>query len=224
MNKFSTELGVLYNCDFVSILDRIGNIDLVLSDPPYGIGFKREGYNEIKDGEYIKTISMLNRWPCALMNYPEECMRYFSMSHGVPDDCLVWCYNSNISRQSRMLCVYGKKIDYSAFKQKTKCPDDKRTSDMVNSYDWFSDIQLVKNVSGDKTDHPCPVPVKLFERFILMLTKEGDTVFDPFMGSGTTAIACEKTGRKWVGAEISKEYFDISQRRIKLESDQIKLF
>lgn len=85
----------------------------------------------------------------------------------------------------------------------------------ANLYDWFSDIQLVKNVSEEKTEHPCPVPVKLFSRIITLLTEPGDTVYDPFMGSGTTAIACLETGRQYVGTEMSEKYFNICQKRIK---------
>ena len=59
------------------------------------------------------------------------------------------------------------------------------------------------------------MPVKLMERIILMTTKEGDTVLDPFMGSGTTGVACKNTGRKFIGIEIDEEYCKIAEARIK---------
>ena len=72
---------------------------------------------------------------------------------------------------------------------------------------------MVKNVSKEKF-HPCPVPVKLMERIILLTTKEGDTILDPFMGSGTTALACINTNRNFIGFELDKHYCDIANERI----------
>ena len=53
------------------------------------------------------------------------------------------------------------------------------------------------------------------ERIILLTTNEGDIICDPFMGSGTTALACIKTNRNYIGFEISKEYCEIAEDRIK---------
>ena len=84
----------------------------------------------------------------------------------------------------------------------------------TRSYDWFSDIQLVKNVSKTKYNHPCPVPVKLMERIILLTTNPGDLIVDPFVGSGTTGIAALNTGRRFIGMEIDTEYFDMASERL----------
>lgn len=61
-------------------------------------------------------------------------------------------------------------------------------------------------------------------QLIAASTKEGDTVLDPFMGSGTTAIACIKEKRNFIGFELNKEYYDKACKRIKLEQAQLKLF
>jgi len=82
-----------------------------------------------------------------------------------------------------------------------------------------SDIWEIPNVKAqhvEKTDHPCQFPVELIERLILSMTNEGDWVFDPFMGAGSTAIAALINGRKSLGAEIIPEYVDITNKRIKL--------
>jgi len=63
--------------------------------------------------------------------------------------------------------------------------------------------------------HPTQKPVELFEYLIKTYTNEGDTVLDNCIGSGTTAIACMNTNRNYIGFEISKEYFDIAEKRIK---------
>lgn len=62
--------------------------------------------------------------------------------------------------------------------------------------------------------HPTQKPVRLLERIIALVTQPGDTIFDPFMGSGTTGVACVQTGRNFIGCEIDPGYFEIAKRRI----------
>jgi DNA modification methylase len=67
----------------------------------------------------------------------------------------------------------------------------------------------------DATKHPTAKPIKAMERIILAHTKEGDIVLDPFLGSGTTALAAKKLNRNYIGIEISKEYCDLANSRLK---------
>lgn len=76
------------------------------------------------------------------------------------------------------------------------------------------DIPNVKAQHVEKTGHPCQFPVALPQRLIKALTKEKDIVLDPFMGSGTTGVAALLENRKFVGAEIQKDYYEISKQRI----------
>ncbi len=81
------------------------------------------------------------------------------------------------------------------------------------------DIWEIPNVKAnhvEKTIHPCQFPVELIERLVLAMTDEGDWVFDPFMGVGTTAIAALIHRRKAIGAEILPEYVQIARERIRL--------
>ena len=72
--------------------------------------------------------------------------------------------------------------------------------------------------------HPTPKPMALMIKQILLFTEKGDTVFDPFMGSGTTGVACVQLGRNFIGAEIDPHYFEIAEKRIKAASLQPQLF
>ena len=86
----------------------------------------------------------------------------------------------------------------------------------------YPNIQLsVKDTDGF---HPTQKPVALIRRLVLTYSNEGDTVLDNCMGSGTTAIACIKERRHFIGFELSKEYFDKAQRRIKAEQAQLTLW
>jgi len=66
-----------------------------------------------------------------------------------------------------------------------------------------------------KTEHPYQKPLSLMERLVRIYTNEGDIVYDPFMGSGTTGLACKNLERKFVGCEINPEYYELSLNRLK---------
>jgi site-specific DNA-methyltransferase (adenine-specific) len=216
----------IYNMSFIDGLKMLADngikIDMVITDPPYNIGFKYDLYDDnLHDDDYINMLAELQQLPLAMIHYPEETMRYIVPALGIPDKVMAWCYNSNTPRQYRLINVFNKKVDLSKVKQPYKNPTDKRIQERIANgkdgaklYDWFDDIQQVKNVSNDKTEHPCPIPVKLFERIILLTTNEGDNVLDPFMGSGSLAIACLNTKRNYIGFEISPKYFEIAKKRI----------
>ena len=71
--------------------------------------------------------------------------------------------------------------------------------------------------------HPCSMPIRLAERAINISSNKNDIIIDPFIGSGTTAIASEIMGRRWIGVEISEAYCAIADKWIKAERDQLKL-
>lgn len=216
------EINNIYNMDFKDAIDKLPKIDLVATDPPYNIGFKYNSYEDkMTDEEYIEMLSTFQNMPVAIIQYPEETMQYVVPALGIPNEVCAWCYNSNLPRQFRLINFYDVDVDFNKVKQPYKNPNDKRVKKLIENgsegtrmYDWFNDIQIVKNVSKEKTEHPCPVPVKLMERIILLTTNEGDTVLDPFMGSGTTAIACINTNRNYIGFEIDEKYYNIAKQRI----------
>lgn len=77
---------------------------------------------------------------------------------------------------------------------------------------WQYDVGFING--DDKTSHPAPFPEQLAEDHILSWSNKGDLVYDPFMGSGTTAKMCKKNGRNYIGSEISREYCDIAEMRL----------
>lgn len=75
-------------------------------------------------------------------------------------------------------------------------------------------IPNVKNNHVEKTDHPCQFPVELVERLVLSLTDEGDSVFDPYMGVGSSVVAAVKNGRVGLGCDVLPEYVEIAWDRV----------
>jgi len=78
------------------------------------------------------------------------------------------------------------------------------------------DIPNVKANHVEKTEHPCQFPVELIERLVLSMTDPGDWILDPFIGTGTTALAALVHDRKAIGAEIMPKYVDIAKERVRL--------
>lgn len=109
-----------------------------------------------------------------------------------------------------------------------------------NSKHYF-DYELMKSINNNKQmkdvwnipcinikeknygAHPTQKPIRLMERLIIATSKKNALVLDPFNGSGTTGIACYKHNRKYVGIDLSKEYLDITIKRYKAESSQLRM-
>ncbi len=79
---------------------------------------------------------------------------------------------------------------------------------------WTKSIWTFPAVNAKKIGHPAPFPVELPHRLINLYSYEGDVVLDPFIGSGTTAIAAIQNNRNFIGYDIKKEYIELAQKRI----------
>lgn len=93
------------------------------------------------------------------------------------------------------------------------------TSDLLS----FPNIKDKNPISGQNI-HDSQKPIALFQTMIENSSQEGGVVLDPFMGSGTCAIACMRTNRHYLGFELDKEYYDLINERIRIEQSQLKLF
>lgn len=90
----------------------------------------------------------------------------------------------------------------------------------VNHQQWFQ--QIWEGLTGASTRyHPAPYPVELAERLIRMFSFVGDTVLDPFLGTGSTAVAAAKAGRNSIGLEVDEHYFDLAHKRIANETSSL---
>ena len=87
---------------------------------------------------------------------------------------------------------------------------------------FTSEVWTISPAFGNK--HPAPFPTQLVDGCVLLTTDKNDTVLDPFMGSGTTGVACAQLGRKFIGIEIDKDYFEIAKKRIELAYSQTVMF
>lgn len=102
--------------------------------------------------------------------------------------------------------------------KRTDITDEMRKSSALTKEEFSSwGMQIWEDITPErakKIGHPAPFPIKLPERIIKLSTFINDTVYDPYIGSGTTALACIKTNRYYIGSEINSEYYTLALKRI----------
>lgn len=194
---------------------------LVITDPPYNQGYKYNGYSDnITEVQYIEMLSKIPL-PCVIIHYPEETINLLPKAFKVKCEQVVcWVYNSNTGKQSRLISWWGCKPDFNKIRQPYKNLKDKRIIDrMANGktgsklYDWW-EINQVKNVSKEKTAHPCQIPEQLISRIIETTANVGDIIIDPFAGSGTTSKVAYELGFNSLSYEVDSAYIDIINKRM----------
>ncbi len=221
---------LIYNTDCFELIKTIktNTIDMILTDPPYGMSYVSGGRKEKHDK--IANDDNLD-W---LDNFIKECFRvlkdntasYFFCSYHNIDifkraiekhfnvkDILVW--EKNNSGMGDLTGCFAPKVEFIIFVHKgRKNIIGKRTDN------------IFKFKKTDNAMHPTQKPTDLCEHMIKKFSDDGDIIFDPFMGSGTTGVSAIQSGRDFIGCEIDDKYFKIANERIKkavLKSKQINV-
>ena len=115
------------------------------------------------------------------------------------------------------------KPDFRRVTQPYKNQNDKRIKALMAQgkgarlYDWW-EVNQIKNVSAEKTAHPCQMPVEVMKRVIGVLP-DNIGVIDPFVGSGTTGVACAELGIPFEGYDIDASYCEIARERLKVKHE-----
>ena len=193
---------------------------IFVSDPPFNIGYNYNEYNDkMKEDDYYQWLGdIFGNVPTVLVHYHEQLYKFAFQIGDFPEKIVSWVYNANTPKQHRGIAFFGVKPDFRKSGQDYKNPKDKRIAKRIANgerarlYDWW-EIQQVKNVSKEKTEHTCQMPLAVMERIIEILPDD-KIIIDPFMGSGTTGIACKKLGRNFIGIELDEKYFKIAKNRI----------
>lgn len=200
---------------------------IVVTDPPYNQGYHYNNYGDkLSEEEYINLLSKIPT-PCVIIHYPEETINL--LPKAIKDKCeqvVCWAYNSNTGKQSRLISWWGCKPDFRKVRQEYKNLKDKRIQKRISEgktgaklYDWW-EINQVKNVSKEKTEHPCQIPEEVIRRIILTTANPDDLIIDVFAGSGTTAKVAKKLGYNSLSYEIDESYCDIIRNRMELSDVQ----
>ena len=197
-----------------------GLLPVVVTDPPFNIGYHYEGYSDkLPEVDYFAWITEVTALTSSVVVLYPESLHKLSIAKGeAPERVVSWVYNSNTAKQHRDIAFYGISPDFKRMTQPYKNPNDKRIKKLIAQgkgarlYDWWN-VNQVKNTSVEKTAHPCQMPVDVMKRVVGILP-DGVGVIDPFAGSGTTGVACAELGIPFEGYDINPGYCDIARKRI----------
>jgi site-specific DNA-methyltransferase (adenine-specific) len=209
---YRTDLGIQYCGNCLEIMPLIKEkVDLVLTDPPYGINFQ-SNYRINKHDKIINDSFLPLDLIKIVINKATYAAYIFCRWDNLrdmpkPKSVLSWIKNN--WSMGDLKHEHGRQWEACCFYPKEKHQFIKRIPDV-----------LFANRTDNKL-HPTQKPVDLFIQIIQC--NVCNLVLDPFLGSGTTAVACEKLNRRWIGIEISEKYCEIAKHRIKAEVDQMKL-
>ena len=208
----------LLNGDCLELMKDIssGSVDLVLTDPPYGMDFqshrRKEVYAKIKndtslewlDGYFAECSRILKNDTaiycfCSWHNvdiFKKAFEKYFKLKN-----IIVWVKNNHGSGDLK--ASYAPKHEFILYGNKGR-----RT---------FYGKRMEDVIFANKTkneNHPTEKPIDLLEQFINNSTEKNAVVFDGFMGSGSCGVACINTNRRFIGIELDEGYFNIAKQRI----------
>ena len=207
-----------------------GSVDLVVTDPPYLIentkaGGKSKlaksiqnmndqiennnltkGFNEKILDELVRVMKKINIYIWCNHKQIPMYLDYFVKEKGCSFDVLIWNKSNamplfnNKYLTDKEYCLYFRKSAYC----NPQCYQDAKTV--------F--YQPINAKDKKKYGHPTIKPLNIIQTLICNSSKEGDTVLDCFMGSGTTGVACVNTGRNFIGIELDPTYFETAKKRL----------
>lgn len=223
MNTEIVKIGdaTLYHADCREVLPMLSGIDAVITDPPYGIGFKYASYEDSREN-LAGLVGAVVPW--GIKNTKRSVyLCGVTQTHVYPAAdwiaCITWDTTGSYGKcgytQWMPALFYGKDVDGFG---------------NVEGAVTKSDVFRVSGGGGvgfarrEGIDHPCPKPVNVMNWAVARFSLSGESVCDPFMGSGTTGVACAHRGRRFVGIEYDRGYFDIACERIAAAYAQGRLF
>lgn len=189
------------------------SVDAVITDPPYGIG---EDGGDKKRRRHYKPLVVHEKkeWD---KERPQKI--YFDEIIRVSKHQIIWGGNYFADYlPPSMGWLYWDKMIGGDFSDGELAWTSRQKAVRSFSKSQFSGLK-----GGWLREHPTQKPLALMKWCIELATRQGDTILDPFMGSGTTGVACVQTGRKFIGIEIDPDYFEIAKKRIETAQLQIRM-
>ena len=208
----------LYLGDCREILPTLGKVDAVVTDPPYGIGLNVDGARfSGGDAASVARRGLGRHYGAPIIGDDAEFDPSFLLDYGSAQ--IIWGWHCFPNRLPAGAClIWVKRLDpaFGSFLS------DAETAWFSRGHGVYCFRDMTMMAEAKTREHPTQKPVPLLTWCIEKV--RGHTILDPFMGSGTTGVACVKLGRKFIGIEIEPKYFDIACRRIEQAYKQPDLF
>jgi site-specific DNA-methyltransferase (adenine-specific) len=225
-------LGKVWNEDCLETMKRMEDksVDLIVTDPPYfQPAFHYAGTRNA--GAPKKTLGDLS----ILQTYFDLLFREIDRLLSDAGTIYVFCDGQSYPIMYRSIfpfcthvrpLIWDRMVSFNGYTWRHQHEiiawGEREATERIPTGD--GDVLQCRGVLQDGRLHPAQKPVELIERLISKYTRKTDAVvYDPFLGSGTTAVACERLGRKWIGSEINPDYCKIAEKRIAAERAQTKL-
>lgn len=190
-----------------------------------------DGFDKIlkKDGSVLYNLSYSSENTWLLWNLIADIQR---RTNFMVSDCIVWKKKSalpnntspnKLTRICEFVFVFCRKSEFSSF----KCYKDVKSTREKTGQKMYENV--FNFIEAPNNDENCPIhkaaySTLLCRKLLLLYTQVGEVVYDPFMGTGTTAVACHKERRHYIGSEISERYCEWANNRIYNETRQLSLF
>lgn len=219
------EINKVYNDDCFNLIKAMPDnyLDLVIVDPPYGdgVGYGRNGKEILNNEDETINYAFLN---CILPKMKQDTSLYLFSNHKFCHQ--IKEYAMGIGYNYRMLCVLVKNnigMGYGFRNQYEVCLVLEKGKCKYNLKD-MSNVWKMKHVQHNDDSHPHQKDYDIIRKIILHSSKDGDLVFDGFMGSFSTAIACYKEGRNFIGTELDLKWYNLGLKKLTELKNQTKLF
>ena len=184
------ETNKIYCNDCLNVMKDIedNSIDLVLTDPPYPDYYKEEyKYNE-------EPIRYLNKFKCKQL--------------------IFWTAKKDFLLDYTAIHIWDKKVGVGSWYERIFERNGNKEYKVYRNY--LINSTVAANFTKDIfTGHKSQKPIELMRKLILENSNENDLILDPFLGSGTTAVAAQELNRRFIGIEISEKYCEIARERLK---------
>jgi site-specific DNA-methyltransferase (adenine-specific) len=216
----------LYLGDSLKLLPTLGRVDTVITDPPYGIQGGTGGTSKIRGrGNYKGAFTSEDDTPEFIATVVVPIIHF----------CLDQSRSVVVTPGNKNFSLYPQPDSFGSMYQPQGTGAQRWgwADSQPIFYYGKSPIQglrleacTFRVVTNDdcSNGHPCPKPLSFIKKLVSKASLIGETVLDPFMGSGTTGVACAKLGRKFIGVEIDETYFNIACERIQKAYDQPDMF
>jgi len=222
----------LYLGDCRDVLPTLADVDAMVTDPPYGIGLKRKT-SDYRDSQFFDHGASLEA-SIFYADEPEDVRRLISDAIPLalsiakravifPGPAMLWHYPAPASIGS-VFTPNGAGRTAWGFQCTHPVLFYGKDPFLQDGLGARPNSMRTEQPNNEKVDHPCAKPVQWMKWAVWRGSRSFETILDPFMGSGSTGVACAKLGRRFVGIEIEPHYFDIACRRIEEAQRQGDLF
>ena len=226
------EINNVYNMDCLDLMiemEKQGIVaDWLITDPPYGINIEKMSFTQsgaVKCGNALakrRDYSNIGKWDNKRIE-----REYFELMFKVSKNQIIFGgnYYTDILPPTKSWIVWDKRCDDKLRNDFADCELAWCSQGQARVFHYLYNGMIQGDMKNkDERFHPTQKPTQIICQLLNYYTNENDLILDPFMGSFTTAVACHKLKRRFIGAELDEEYYKLGSERLERIQSQISMF